>query len=73
MRSPGRLERYRHMSPAEKLREFQMLEQAAYAVWRALPQAERLRRRALARRMRLARHARLLQRLVAPNDCPAAG
>lgn len=63
MRSPGRLQRYRTMSPADKAREFEMLESASHAVWMALPPEERRRRRLLARRERLATHARLLERL----------
>lgn len=64
MRSPGRLQRYRTMSPAEKAREFEMLEAASHAVWMALPLPERARRRLLARRERLRTHARLLERLA---------
>jgi hypothetical protein len=58
------------MSPAEKAREFAMLEEAARAVWLALPLEERARRRRLARRERLRTHARLLQRLA---GAPCAG
>jgi hypothetical protein len=52
------------MSPAEKAREFMMLEEASRAVWMALPPQERTRRRRLARRARLEAHARLLRRLA---------
>lgn len=55
------------MSPAEKAREFTMLEAASRAVWMALPPAERRRRRLLARRERLRNHARLLDRLAAAS------
>ena len=70
MRSPTRLERYRQMRPAEKLRELLVLEAAAHAVWQALPESERRRRRLRARRQRLVRHARLLARLAAAESCP---
>jgi len=52
------------MTPAEKAREFAMLEEASRAVWMALSPDERTRRRRLARRERLRTHATLLQRLA---------
>ena len=61
------------MSPAEKIREFQVLEQAAVAVWMALPEDERVRRRRRARRVRLVIHARLLRRLAAARHCSTLG
>ena len=71
MTSAARLDRYRRMSPADKLRELAVLEAAALAVWRAMPAAERARRRLRLRRVRLAAHARLLRRLAHAAACPA--